>query len=122
MARIGIFIPKYYRVGDKDILKAINETDIREVQLQVAKELTELCGGAICTEVTGYYEFADNYFSECPTLEIYALCKPSMVGQVADALKPIAKSFSVFFAPISLNTYGCCDKGTSRSPPCRRRG
>ncbi|MBR4313489.1 MAG: hypothetical protein IKP66_01110 [Lachnospiraceae bacterium] len=105
MARIGIFIPKYYRVGDKDILKAINETDIREVQLQVAKELTELCGGAICTEVTGYYEFADNYFSECPTLEIYALCKPSMVGQVADALKPIVTDIRFKLKQNSVGLY-----------------
>ena len=55
MAKIGVFIPKYCRVGNQDVLKKLKETDVREESLRVAQEMTAICGGAISTEVTGYY-------------------------------------------------------------------
>ena len=105
MAKIGVFIPKYCRVGNQDILKKLKETDVREESLRVAQEMTAICGGAISTEVTGYYSFIDGFFSECPTLEIYCFCRQSMVSDVADRLKPLVSDIRFKLNQNSIGMY-----------------
>ena len=105
MAKIGVFIPKYCRVGDTDVLKKLKESDIRKESLEIAKCMTNVCGGAISIEVTGYYEFCDGFLSECPTLEIYCFCKKSQINEVAAELKPLVSEIRLRLAQNSIGMY-----------------
>lgn len=105
MAKIGVFIPKYCRVGDTDVLKKLKESDIRKESLAIAKCMTDVCGGAISIEVTGYYEFCDGFLSECPTLEIYCFCKKSQINDVAAELKPLVSEIRLRLAQNSIGMY-----------------
>ena len=89
MARIGIYVPKFQRLGDEKLLLPLDDKIIRRETLQICKKLTKLCGGCTAIDVMGYYEFPDGFFSEAPTMEIYCFCEDMLVGKVADALKPL---------------------------------
>ena len=67
--------------------------------------MTNVCGGAISIEVTGYYEFCDGFLSECPTLEIYCFCKKSQINEVAAELKPLVSEIRLRLAQNSIGMY-----------------
>lgn len=105
MAKIGIYLPKYHRLGDEAVLKAIPESDVRREVLKIATKLTDLCGGCTQTEVTGWYKFSDGFLSEHPTIEIYCFCSPNNVGQIAVELKPLLADIKLRLAQDSIGLY-----------------
>lgn len=105
MAKIGIYLPKYFRLGDQKLLKAVDEATLRRETLKLADKLTDLCGGCTQIEVTGYYKFPDGFFSEAPTIEMYCFCADDSAQSVADELKPILSDLRLRLRQNTIGLY-----------------
>lgn len=105
MAKIGVYIPKYMRVGNQDIAKSLNEKLVREKVVKVAQAMTDVCGGAISQNVTGFYRFSDGYLAETDTVEIYCLCRDEDIDAIADVLKPLVSEIRYELNQNSIGMY-----------------
>ena len=105
MAKIGIYLPKYYRVEGENLLKPIDDVLLRKEVLKIANRLTDLCGGCTSTEVTGYYKFKDGFFSEHPTIELYCFCNDKDTALIARELKPFLTDVCLRLAQTSVGMY-----------------
>jgi hypothetical protein len=105
MARIGIYLPKYYRLGQDTILKEIDSVTLRKEILKITNLLTDEVGGCTSIEVTGYYKFPDGFFSEHPTVEIYCFCDDKKAGDIASKLKPVLTDIKLRLCQNSVGMY-----------------
>lgn len=105
MARIGIYVPKYQRIGSEERLTEIDPVIFRKETLKICKLLTKLCGGCNAFESTGYYEFPDGFFSESPSIEIYCFCPNDKVNLVATELKPLVVDIRLRLGQSNIGMY-----------------
>ena len=105
MARIGIYVPKFQRVGSESKLTEIDPVIFRKETLNICKLLTYLCGGCNSFETTGYYKFPDGFFSESPSMEIYCFVDDKKVHDVATALKPLIVDIRLRLGQTNIGMY-----------------
>lgn len=105
MSKIGIYLPKYHRLGNDDVLKEIDSNVLRKQTLKLAEALTDFCGGCTLIEVTGFYKFPDGFFSEAPTYEMYCFCDQNRTGEVSKIIKPMLSEFKLKLAQSSIGMY-----------------
>lgn len=105
MAKIGIYLPKYRRQGNENLLRPVDEGTLRRETLKITKLLTDLVGGCTSIDVMGYYKFDDGFFSEAPTTEIYCFCDDKMTGKIASELKPLLTDIKLRLSQNSVGMY-----------------